>query len=86
MRTRRIYDGNDVIFDYKNLFGEKDGKVLVEMRNGPISYMTEEGVRFWARHPYQWVSEAEATILLNSRNPEFQLSNMNDLEDYYSYD
>ena len=86
MRTRRIYDGKNVIFDYKELFEERDGEVLVEMRNGPISYTTEEGVRFWAKHPYQWVSEAEATILLNGRNPEFQLAKVNDLEDYYSYD
>lgn len=86
MRSRRVYDGNNVIFDAKELFANRDDMVLLEMRNGPISYTSEGGVRFWAKHPFQWVSGGEAELLLKSSAPEFREASIDDLEDYYSYD
>lgn len=89
MRERRVRDGNRVIFDAAkevlNSRGRKD-QVLMEMRGGPISYTTEEGVRFWARHPFQWVSKAEAELLKKHSNPEFRISSKADAEDYYAYE
>lgn len=86
MRSRRIKDGQTIVFDAKELFGPHKGQVLLEMRRGPMSFTTEEGVRFWSKHPYQWVSKTEAEVLLKSRSPEFKQASVDDLEDYYSYD
>lgn len=88
MRERRIKDGNAIVFDAaKEVLdsrGKKD-KVLMEMRGGPISYTTEEGVKFWAKHPYQWVSQEEADILQGLSNPEFRPVSKEVVEDYYAY-
>lgn len=86
MRSRRIKNGTTIIFDAKELFEPHKGQVLLEMRRGPMSFTTEEGVRFWSKHPFQWVSREEAEILLKSNAPEFRKATTDDLEDYYSYD
>lgn len=86
MRTRRVKDGNTVIFDAKDLFQPHDEQTLLEMRGGPLSYETDGGVRFWQKHPYQWVAEEEVGLLLKSKAPEFRIATVDDLEDYYSYD
>lgn len=86
MRSRRIKDGQTIVFDAKELFEPHKGQVLMEMRIGPMSFTTEEGVRFWKKHPYQWVSKEEAEELLKMRSPEFKKATKDDLEDYYSYD
>ena len=88
MRERRVKNGNTVVFDARDVLdgrGKKD-KVLLEMRNGPISYTTEEGVKFWRKHPFQWVSEGEAELLKHSKNPEFREVDRADVEDYYAID
>lgn len=86
MRSRRVMSGNTVVFDAKNLFEPRTDEVLLEMRRGPLSYTTDEGVKFWSKHPYQWVSVEEAELLLKSTSPEFKIATIDDLEDYYSYD
>jgi tRNA nucleotidyltransferase (CCA-adding enzyme) len=86
MRSRRIKEGQTIVFDAKELFEPHKGMVLLEMRRGPMSYTTEEGVRFWKKHPYQWVSKEESNMLLKSKSPEFVKATRDDLEDYYSYD
>lgn len=88
MRQRRVKDGNTIVFDARDVLdgrGKKD-RVLLEMRNGPISYTTEEGVKFWRKHPFQWVSKDEAELLKNNKNPEFREVDKADVEDYYAID
>lgn len=87
MRNRRIRQGNTILFDAKDVLVDrsKEGLVLLEMRRGPLSYTTEEGVRFWQHHPYQWVSGDEAKILKQHLSPEFREVDLSDVEDYYSY-
>jgi hypothetical protein len=75
-----------MVFDAKELFKPHKGMVLLEMRRGPISFTSDEGVRFWKKHPFQWVSKGEAELLLKSVAPEFRRATIDDLEDYYSYD
>lgn len=87
MRERRIKEGNTVVFDAaKDVLdsrGKKD-KVLLEMRFGPISYTTEEGVKFWSKHPFQWVTKEEAEFLKTLSTPEFREVSKEDAEDYYA--
>lgn len=87
MRAKRIKEGNTVIFDASKEvldFRGKNNKVLMEMRYGPISYVTEEGVKFWNKHPFQWVSQEEAVYLENLLTPEFRRSTKEAVEDYYA--
>lgn len=86
MRQRRINEGNVTVFDAaKDVLKPKRGKVLVEMRNGPASYESEGGVRFWKKHPFQWVSKEEAEHLCQLKQPEFRISSIEKAEDYYAY-
>lgn len=86
-RAKRIKEGNTVVFDAAkdvlDFRGKKD-KVLMEMRFGPISYTTEEGVKFWNKHPFQWVGEDEANYLESLLTPEFRRATKEAVEDYYA--
>ena len=87
MRERRVYDGNDLLFDARDILDQKKhkGKQLVKMVTGPISYESPGGVKFWKSHPYQWVTEAEANLLEQSNAPTFVRAKFAELEDYYAY-
>lgn len=88
MRERRVYDGLELIFDAAKEVLDSRGKkglVLMEMVGGPISYTTEQGVRFWAKHPFQWVTPEEAEQLEGNFMPEFRRTTKEKVEDYYSY-
>lgn len=87
MREMRVKDGNTIVFDARDVLNSKGKKdmVLLEMRRGPISYTTDGGVKFWKRHPFQWVSQEEAEFLLNNTNPEFRKVDKAAVEDYYAY-
>lgn len=89
MRERRLKRLDKVVFDYKELFISKTkqkGLKLVEMRRGPLSLETSDGLTFWKDHPYKWVTEEQAETLLaiESRNLEFREATIEDVEDYYS--
>lgn len=85
MRERRVKQGQTVLFDCKEVLkGGGKGFRLLLMKNGPLSYTTEEGVKFWQKHPYQWVTKAESELLLKSTNPEFRPAEIEDVEDYYA--
>lgn len=63
------------------------GKVIVEFDpNGPMSYTTSWGQRFWKEHPYQIVSEENANQLTSLKAPSFRVATIEDVEDWYSYD
>lgn len=85
MREKRVRDGQRILFDADELLDGRrgKGKVMVKMNNGPMSYTTEEGVKFWNKHPYQWVSPDEAEILRKSKSPEFSIVDKKDAEDFY---
>ena len=89
-RPRRLKNGNAVVFDYKTLLDGrgKKGKVLLKMVKGPVSYETQEGVKFWSDHPFQWVSEDESVILkgIKSGFVDFRDATTEDVEDYYALD
>jgi regulation of enolase protein 1 (concanavalin A-like superfamily) len=86
MRERRLYDGRQLLFDARDILDARKhkGKVVVKMKNGPVSYTTDKGTKFWNKHPYQWVSEEERDFLLSLTQPEFVLSSKEDIEDYYA--
>lgn len=89
MRERRVKNGREVLFDYKELFLSKTkqkGLKLVEMRRGPMSYETSTGTKFWKDHPFQWIPEDEADFLLSIKSPvvEFSAATIEDVEDYYA--
>lgn len=88
MRERRVFDGKTKIFDAVDVLDGRKHKnqVLLKMKNGPISYTTTEGVRFWNKHPFQWVEEGESVQLLQLTQPEFYIATKEQVEDYYSYD
>lgn len=62
------------------------GKKLVRLDElGPISY-SSDGVKFWRDHPFQIVTEAQATHLLGLDSPKFHEATVADVEDYYAID
>lgn len=90
MRSRRQKSGGKVVFDYRSLLDKRrwKGKKAIRMKSGPISYVTEEGVKFFRDHPFQLVKEDEANRLLSlpaSSRVEFVEAQIEDIEDYYSY-
>lgn len=89
MRERRLKEGNRVLFDYRDLVEKKNrGKQkLLKMKKGPVSYLTEKGIRFFSSHPFQWVSEGHANHLLSFSEDNyvhFVEATIADVEDYYA--
>lgn len=89
-RERRKRNGNNVIFDYRTLIDQegKEDKILIQMVKGPQSYLSANGTKFWAEHPFQWVDEDEAEVLvgLKSQYLNFAEAELTDVEDYYALD
>jgi hypothetical protein len=86
MRPKRVYDGQDIIFDAKWLFDKRrqKDKVLLKMDANLRSFETPSGARFWGQHPYQWVSREDADYCLSLSHPKFVHATIEEVEDYYA--
>lgn len=88
MRERRIHDGQVVLFDARDVLDTKanKGKTLLKIINCGGSFITNEGTRFWQKHPFQWVTKEEAQELLGyTGRPTFVEANIAEVEDWYAY-
>jgi hypothetical protein len=87
IRERRVREGQQLVFDARDVLNTKlhEGEVLLKMVNGPISFTSPGGVRFWKRHPFQWVTGDDVDFLRYSTEPQFVEATVEDVEDYYAY-
>lgn len=90
MKERRLRDGKNILFDYRDLLDKKQhkGQVLLKMKKGPITFATDNGTRFFRDHPFQWVAADEAEHLLNTFGEDtyvfFVPATIQDVEDLYA--
>jgi hypothetical protein len=89
MRERRLRDRGKIVFDYRDLIDgrKQEGKTLIKMKKGPITYTSTAGTKFFRDHPYSWVPTEEAQHLLGFKEENFVYfvpATIEEVEDYYA--
>lgn len=84
---KRVWEGQTKVFDVKDVLDKRKHKneVLLKMESKLGSFLTDSGVKFWDKHPFQWVPQEEASFLLGLSDPKFVRATVEEVEDHYSY-
>lgn len=86
MKQRRLYEGQECVFDARDILDKRKyrGKVLMKMNGQNASFVSPSGVIFRRDHPFQLVPTEDLDFLRYQENPSFSEADIVEVEDYYT--